>query len=422
MDEAPSRRIHGKPEPLGTKTLPAPICWQVVNVVHYHSARLRAFARRAGRRPLFLELTGLDVFTPLQHQSSESEAFDRHTLFPGRKFHQVSTRELREALRKCVSEVKPAALCVNGWGMRGSLEALRECVRLGIPAVLMSESTSADRARYPYVEAIKRRVVRLFSAALVGGRPHVEYATALGVPSARIFVGYDVVDNEHFAREASAARAGQFKLRQELGLPARYFLASCRFEEKKNLFRLLEAYAACAKAAGGSAWKLVVLGDGALKDQLLHARSRLGVNDAVLFPGFRAYDELPKYYGLAQAFIHASTSEQWGLVVNEAMAAGLPVLVSDRCGCALDLVKEGHNGFKFDPYNIERLANLMLRISSIPEDERQAMGRASQEIISRWTPELFGENLEKAVQAALSAPKPSVSMLDRALLWLLMRR
>ena len=422
MDEAPSDRVHAKPEPLGKESLSGPICWQVVNVVHYHSARLRAFARQAGLRPLFLESTGVDVFSPLQHQRSGSEAFDCHTLFPGRKFPQVSTRELRGALRKCLSEIRPAALCISGWGMRGSLDALQECLRVGIPAVLMSESTSADRARYAFIEAIKRRVVRLFSAALVGGRPHVEYAAALGVPSGRIFVGYDVVDNDHFAKGAADARRNERKARQDLGLPAHYFLASCRFGAKKNLFGLLEAYAAYSDVAGRSALKLVVLGDGTLRDQLIHARSRLGVNDAVSFPGFKGYDELPMYYGLAQAFIHASTSEQWGLVVNEAMAAGLPVLVSNRCGCAPDLVQAGRNGFTFDPLNIPELSGLMLRLSSMPERQRDAMGRASQEIISCWTPELFAENLEKAVKAALAAPRPSISVLDRALLWLLMRR
>ena len=80
-------------------------------------------------------------------------------------------------------------------------------------------------------------------------------------------------------------------------------------------------------------------------------------------PGFKQYDELPIYYGLAGAFIHASTTEQWGLVVNEAMAAGLPVIVSERCGCAPDLVENGRNGFTFDPYDVDALTHLMLKMA-----------------------------------------------------------
>ena len=79
----------------------------------------------------------------------------------------------------------------------------------------------------------------------------------------------------------------------------------------------------------------------------------------VLLPGFKQYPELPLYYGLAGAFVLPSLTEPWGLVVNEAMAAGLPVVVSDRCGCASDLVRPGENGFAFDPCDIEQLAALL---------------------------------------------------------------
>src|SRR5207244_4064698 len=103
----------------------------------------------------------------------------------------------------------------------------------------------------------------------------------------------------------------------------------------KNLPRLLEAFAGYRRLAGDAAWELVLLGDGPLRPELVALLKDLELDGHVLLPGFKQYDELPAYYGLAGAFIHASTTEQWGLVVNEAMASGLPVLVSDRCGCAL---------------------------------------------------------------------------------------
>lgn len=120
-------------------------------------------------------------------------------------------------------------------------------------------------------------------------------------------------------------------------------------------------------------------------------------------------------------FVHASTSEQWGLVVNEAMAAGLPVLVSNRCGCAADLVREGVNGFTFDPYDVEEMTRLMFRVAHGDVD-RAALGQASREIIAEWGPERFAVGLEQAVEAALSAPAPKPSLLDRALLWALIHR
>jgi glycosyltransferase involved in cell wall biosynthesis len=285
---------------------------------------------------------------------------------------------------------------------------------------MMSESQDRDRRRNPLGENIKRRVLSLCSSALVGGSSHAAYLAKLGLPRERAFCGYDVVDNEHFRSGAERARADG-TLRARLGLPGRFFLASCRFVAAKNLGRLLEAYSRYRKSSSDP-WGLVLLGDGPLRPDVEGGFRRLGLETHVLAPGFIQYDTLPAYYALAGAFIVPSVMEPWGLVVNEAMAAGLPVLVSERCGSAPDLVEEGRNGFTFDPYCVEQPASLMLKVSAMAEGQRQAMGRASQEIISRWSLDLFAQNLEKAIQAALRAPRRSVSVLDRLLLWALIHR
>jgi glycosyltransferase involved in cell wall biosynthesis len=164
-----------------------------------------------------------------------------------------------------------------------------------------------------------------------------------------------------------------------------------------------------------------LLGDGHLRETLNSQLSTLNLHDHVLLPGFKQYDELPAYYALASAFIHASTVEQWGLVVNEAMASGLPVLVSNRCGCAQDLVQEGVNGFTFDPRDIEQLANLILRVSDLrfPISD---FGTASQRIIAAWGPERFANGLRDAVATAQKNPRSRTGVFDRLLLRLLLYR
>jgi glycosyltransferase involved in cell wall biosynthesis len=233
----------------------------------------------------------------------------------------------------------------------------------------------------------------------------------------RIWLGYDVVDNAHFQAGAEAARARETELRAQLDLPERYFLASSRFIPKKNLPGLFRAFAHYRKTAGPEAWSLVMLGDGHLRPQLEKLRDHLGLRAVIRMPGFKQYDELPAYYGLAGAFVHASTTEQWGLVVNEAMAASLPVLVSQRCGCASDLVAEGRNGYTFDPGDEMALSAHFLRMAGSDLD-REAMGRASREIIARWSPETFAEGLCQARQAALEAPKPRCGLLEKLILTL----
>ena len=103
------------------------------------------------------------------------------------------------------------------------------------------------------------------------------------------------------------------------------------------------------------------------------------------------------------------------------MASGLPVLVSERCGCAPDLVIDGRNGFTFDPYNVDELANQMLRISAADCD-RDAMGRASLEIISRWSPETFARGLSTAIDAAVSSKVSSTTWWERVMLQVLSYR
>jgi len=115
------------------------------------------------------------------------------------------------------------------------------------------------------------------------------------------------------------------------------------------------------------------------------------------------YPDLPEFYRVASACILASVSETWGLVVNEAMASGLPVLVSHRCGCVPDLVQEGVNGFTFDPLDMEELTRLMLKVSA-PGFPLPAFGAASREIISRWSARLFAENIWRAAETAIAAP------------------
>jgi glycosyltransferase involved in cell wall biosynthesis len=130
------------------------------------------------------------------------------------------------------------------------------------------------------------------------------------------------------------------------------------------------------------------------------ARS-LGVEPHVHWPGFVQYPDLPAYYGLAEAFILASTIEPWGLVVNEAMASGLPVLVSQRCGCAPDLVREGQTGFTFDPEYPDSIAAALQLVSADPA-AREAMGRLARAHIAGWSPERFGAGLLEASRMALA--------------------
>jgi len=256
----------------------------------------------------------------------------------------------------------------------------------------------------------------LNSSGFVAGSTSIDYLKFLGMPETRIFIGCDVVDNGFFAERARVFQQDSAAVRKRFCLPEEYFLASNRFIRIKNLFFLLQAYAKYCNNVVGDPWKLVLLGDGPLKHQILSRTEDLGLGDKVIFPGFRQYEELPAYYGLAGAFIHASTKEPWGLVVNEAMACGLPIIVSSRCGCAPDLVRHGCNGFTFDPYDSDELADYLTFVSG-DTCNRDEMGQASREIIDCWSLDTFTSNLIKAANVAKEADRPQIDYVSKFILW-----
>jgi 1,2-diacylglycerol 3-alpha-glucosyltransferase len=181
---------------------------------------------------------------------------------------------------------------------------------------------------------------------------------------------------------------------------------------------LIDAFCAYRAGAVGSErepWHLVLAGDGVLRAEIERRIFNLHLTGFVKVAGYISYHDLPAYYGLAGAFVLASVSEPWGLVINEAMAAGLPVLASDRCGGAPDLVAEGRNGFTFDPYDAKGLGALMTRIAS-DECDRAAMGATSREIIAQWDLKRFISGFECAARMALDAPRKPFSTIDSFLL------
>jgi len=380
------------------------IVWLANTVTHYHRARADAFARELRGSFKVIALTSKDPLLVLE--AAPCEFAQIVTLFPGMAIQDIGQAERGKALVGYLDETQPDVCCLNGWALAGSATMLGWALRNQVPCVLMSESNEHDSKRTWWREAAKRRFVTQCSAALVGGSWHRDYLVKLGMPPDYVFDGYDIVDNEHFREGAEEARRDLSHAPKALGRGRDYFLACARFEEKKNLCRLIEAYALYIQQCSSLPWELVIVGDGPARGQLRSLAESLGIRDNIKFMGLVGYQELPAIYGLAGAFVHASTTEQWGLVVNEAMAAGLPVLVSDRCGCVSELVRDGVNGFTFNPWKIDEIAQRMLLIHR-DVGLLKRMGQESTESIRAWGPKRFARNLGRAVESAISrGPRP----------------
>jgi len=362
-----------------------------LNYGPYHLARLAAATREC--KELGWEVVGIELARLQAEYDWKTSDAERTapiiTVVADKSLESVSYIRLIRGLQRQLAKVNPDVVAIAGYAHPAMLSALIWCRLRGKPAILFSESNEFDAPRNYWRELIKSVIVKGFKAALVGGKASQQYLKKLGMPPDGIFFGYDVVDNDSF--DSSKIKA----LPPPIEHP--YFLAVNRFVPKKNLLFLLHAYALYRRRSGSDAWRLVLCGDGPLRGEAEELAVELGVEGCVEFPGFLQQPELLPYFAHAGCFILASIEEQWGLVVNEAMAAGLPVLVSERCGCFQDLVMHGGNGYGFDPTDVERLADLMFKVAS-DDAKREKMQKASLERIKQFTPSYFADGLAAAVR------------------------
>jgi len=236
-----------------------------------------------------------------------------------------------------------------------------------------------------------RALARLAHGYLAVGTESRRYAEACGVPPHRVFLSPYCVDNGFFAR----GRGRQ--VRQRLGLePGTVLFAFVgKLYPRKAPMDLLMAFRRASTAGGGA---LMFVGDGAQRGELEGYAARHGLR-GVRFVGFVNQSHLPHYYAAADVLVLPSRAEPWGLVVNEAMASGCAVVVSDACGCAADLVRDGVNGYVFPAGDVDALARILRELAGDPAGVR-AMGRQSLRIIRGWTPQACAERMAQAARAA----------------------
>jgi 1,2-diacylglycerol 3-alpha-glucosyltransferase len=361
----------------------------------YHFARINSFQTVCSQ--LGWDLVGIE----LARSEAEYQWKTKAENLPYKMISVVSDRQLESAksgqvfsnLNNVLNQTRPDVIAIAGYARPAMLCALLWSIWNRKPAILFSASNENDAPRIWWREMFKSLLIKQYRAALAGGEPQKRYLLKLGMPADAVFVGYDVVGNNSFHPKHIKS------LPRPLNKP--FFLTINRFVPKKNLGFLISCYAAYRQIAGNKAWDLVICGDGPLRPQIEQQISDLSLEEWTHLPGFLQQDEMLPYFAHAGSFIHTSTQEQWGLVVNEAMAAGLPVLVSNRCGCFEDLVLEGINGFGFDPENQQELTQLMLKIS-LEAVNIEAMSQASLQHIQKYSPEYFAQNLMQAVKYSVA--------------------
>ncbi len=361
------------------------VLWHWYAMGPYHFARMNALARQAEIDLIVVESTAHD-----DHgwERREQPEFELLTL-SNDVLSNRTPKKTAAALSRVLAERAPDLIVGPGYSDPHTLRTLLNYKARNRRAIvtLWSESTQSDHVRRWPQELAKSVFVTSFDGALVAGDLHARYLEQLGMSAERIRVVGNCVDNGFFAAAADAIRDRDCTMQSQS--PPKNFLFVGRMIREKNLEGMFEAYRRYREFAGDEAWGLVLVGSGP-EEERLKDLARTIAPAAIVFAGLKQPRELPEYYARASCFVLPSVSEPWGLVVNEAMAAGLPVLVSDKCGCAASLVREGINGFTFDPADVNQLAGVMARVSSadLPLEE---MAIAGKQIVAGYSPAKFAQ-------------------------------
>ncbi|MBX7540931.1 glycosyltransferase [Qipengyuania sphaerica] len=331
----------------------------------YHVDRVEAAARRLAGRAEVLAVEYATTSETYAWERPGEVAHARHvTLFPGRSYETLGAFE---KYRAAMNALRGADMVCVGvpYSERDIIALSWRLAAAGKTMVMMTDSKFDDKPRSVVMEAAKARLLKPYKAAIVAGVRQREYVRFLGFGDKPVMPGYDTIDLER-VRKAAGSEAVRWEDRD--------FLYVGRFVGKKNLPVLLEGYARYRELAGRTARGLVMAGDGELAGML---KSQAG--DGVSFTGFLKAGEVAQAMARALALCLVSTEEQWGLVVNEASALGIPAIVSTPVGARDALIRNGVTGHVVDPHAPEEIARAMLALSQ----SEQAWQRFKEETAAR---------------------------------------
>lgn len=368
--------------------------------VQYHAPWLRALARACALRVHY-------AHRPTSQEQGEAGygvAFDWDVDLVGGYEHEFLRNRARvpstQAFFGCDTPEIGARLALGGfdacivlgWNLKTYWQALLACRRLGVAVLARGDSHLGTR-RGLVKRAVKRatypRMLERFAGFLCPGERHAEYLRHYGVPSERIHFVPHVVDVARFRERAALAATERDALRRSFGAASIDHVALFvgRFVGFKRPTDLVDAVARL-----GAGWVAAYAGAGPLHDAIVRRARERGARIAML--GFRNQSELAASYAASDVLVLPSASETWGIVVNEAMACGLPVVVSDAAGCAPDLVDEAETGHRFACGDVAALASALERVAPLAGSTRL------REALARKL-ERYG--VERAVRGTLEA-------------------
>jgi glycosyltransferase involved in cell wall biosynthesis len=265
--------------------------------------------------------------------------------------------------------------------------------------IVWSESSPNENSwRRTITLPLVKMMVRGADACIAIGSLSKKYFEILGVDPSKIFVAYYTMDLKHFIQNSRMSEKRKMAIKEKMGIQrGKVVLYVGQFIERKGVDYLITAFKKLQTKVPNVS--LLLVGYGPQKELLLK-RIKDEKIDRVIFQDHIDVEEMPKMYGIADLFVLPSFEEAWGVVVNEAMAAGLPVITTRKVGSSADLVFNNRNGFVIPERNSQALAAALIKILKSPS-LRKRMSQESKKIIKNFTPESTAENFLEAIKYSM---------------------
>lgn len=289
----------------------------------------------------------------------------------------------------------PDIICCGGYAWLASLELLMYAKLKHKPIFLFSGSIlGSGKYRNSFVKLYKKFIIPKFDAYITYGTAAKDLLVHFGANPKHIIVGINTVDTKEFSTQMGNLSSDEVAKEHHRFKPKNILYVG-QFIQRKGVMNLIKAFVRLDMPQVG----LILVGNGPEKENYLQYIKTHNIKNVFIEP-FVQKEKLPKYYAISDVFVLPSHQEVWGLVINEAMACGLPILSSKVAGATRDLVKEGENGYGFDPNDVDNLVE-KLKVILYDNNLRCKMGKRSAGIIKEVTPKALALRFREAAYLAM---------------------
>lgn len=374
------------------------ICFQ--QFAPYHVDRIASAHGILGDKMKVFGIEYSDRSTTYAWERANSQGFERITLFPSEDWEKINPLRRLRALLSCLIRIRAKHVFLINYQFMDTFLSATLLRLLGKSPYIMMASKYSDKDRFVWKEILKKWFFMPYVGGITSGEPHSKYLKFLGVRTQNFRTGLDTLSVRRVrACSGSEPAPGGYEYYR------RHFTIIARMVPEKDVPTALHAYARyreLCQQRGVPARDLVLCGDGPERG-LIESVVREKHIRSVMFFGFANEKEVCETLGSTLALVLPSVSEPWGLVINEAVAMGVPILCSNVCGALDELVHTGVNGFSFAPGEVEGLANLMLMLSS-DEEEWRRLSYGSLQVAPQADSVRFADAVASVVQARTSVP------------------